>query len=128
LRTFKIERIRTVTVTPRRFDPPEPGTVETMLRQAWDIIADQPATEVVLRFVPDVASRVAETIWHPTQDHEVQADGSLLWRATVSGTIEVRLWVLSWGDEVEVVAPAALRDDVVATHRRALERATEHGS
>jgi proteasome accessory factor B len=93
-----------------------------MLRQAWDIIADQPATEVVLRFVPEVADRVAETIWHPTQQHERRADVSLVWRATVSGTIEVRLWVLSWGDEVEVLAPVALRDDVRATHRRALER------
>jgi predicted DNA-binding transcriptional regulator YafY len=123
LRTFKIERIRAVTVTPRRFEPPEPGTVETMLRQAWDIIADQPATDVVLRFVPGVAGRVAETIWHPTQRHEVQADGSLVWRATVSGTIEVRVWVLSWGDEVEVLEPAALREDVLATYRRALEQA-----
>jgi predicted DNA-binding transcriptional regulator YafY len=122
LRTFKIERIRSVTVTPRRFEPPEPGTVETMLRQAWDIIADQPSTEVVLRFLPEVAGRVAETIWHPTQQAELQADGSLLWRATISGTIEVRLWVLSWGDEVEVLAPPALRDDVRATHRRALAR------
>ena len=123
LRTFKIERIRTVTVTPRRFEPPEAGSVETLLRQAWDIIADQPSTEVVLRFIPEVAGRVAETIWHPTQHHALQADGSLLWRATVSGTIEVRLWVLSWGDEVEVIEPAALREDVLATHRRALERA-----
>ncbi len=122
LRTFKIERIRAVTVTPRRFEPPEPGTVETMLRQAWDIIADQPATEVVLRFVPEVADRVAETIWHPTQEHERAPDGSLVWRATVSGTIEVRLWVLSWGDEVEVLEPPALRDDVRETHRRALTR------
>jgi len=122
LRTFKIERIRSVTVTPRRFEPPEPGTVETMLRQAWDIIADQPAVEVVLRFVPGVADRVAETIWHPTQQHERAADGSLVWRATVSGSIEVRLWVLSWGDDVEVLAPPALRDDVRETHRRALAR------
>jgi proteasome accessory factor B len=122
LRTFKIERIRAVTVTPRHFEPPEPGTVETRLRQAWDIIADQPATEVVLRFVPEVADRVAETIWHPTQEHERAPDGSLVWRATVSGTIEVRLWVLSWGDEVEVLEPAALRDDVRETHRRALTR------
>ncbi|HSO28672.1 MAG TPA: WYL domain-containing protein [Candidatus Sulfomarinibacteraceae bacterium] len=122
LRTFKIERIRSVAVTPRRFEPPEPGTVETMLRQAWDIIADQPSTEIELRFVPAVAGRVAETIWHPTQRLEPRADGSLVWRATVSGTIEVRLWVLSWGDEVEVLAPASLRDDVRATHARALAK------
>ena len=51
-----------------------------------------------------------------------EADGSLRWRATVSGTIEIRLWILSWGADVEVVAPASLRDDVADTHRRALAR------
>ncbi|MEW5990263.1 MAG: WYL domain-containing protein [Chloroflexota bacterium] len=125
LRTFKIERIRSVMVTPRRFEPPESGSTETLLRQAWDIIADQPAVEVILRFVPAVADRVAETIWHPTQRHERQPDGSLVWRATVSGTIEVRLWVLSWGDEVQVLAPATLRNDVRDTHRRALAGSRE---
>ena len=122
LRTFKIERIRSVTVTPRRFEPPEGGSIEGLLRRAWDIIADQPAIPIVVRFGPAVAGRVAETIWHPSQAVELQDDGSLIWRATVSGTIEVRLWILSWGDEAEVLEPAALRDDVIATLRRGLIR------
>lgn len=122
LRTFKIERIRAVTVTPRTFAPPEAGSIEALLRRAWDIIADQPATTVVLRFVPSVADRVAETVWHPSQAIERQEDGSLLWRATVAGAIEVRLWILSWGDEVEVIEPSALREDISATLRRSLAR------
>ena len=76
----------------------------------------------MLRFAPNVASRVLEATWHPTQTVETEADGSLRWRATVSGTIEVRLWILSWGDDVEVVAPAALRRDVADTLERALGR------
>ncbi len=119
LRTFKIERIGDVALTPRTFEPPEPGTLERDLRRAWDIIADQPATNVVLRFRPSVAARVLETTWHPSQRVEPAADGSLTWRATVAGTIEIRLWILSWGDDVEVLEPAELRKDVALTHRRA---------
>ena len=122
LRTFKIERIRDVALTPQSFEPPEPGTVESMLSRAWDIIADQPETEVVLRFGSSVAARVQEARWHPTQEVREEADGSLTWRATVAGTIEIRLWILSWGDSVEVLAPEALRADVAATHGRALAR------
>jgi predicted DNA-binding transcriptional regulator YafY len=73
----------------------------------------------VLRFTPAVAARVLETTWHPTQRVEAADDGSLTWRATVAGTIEVRLWILSWGDDVEVVEPETLRLDVASTHRRA---------
>jgi predicted DNA-binding transcriptional regulator YafY len=122
LRTFKIERIRDVALTLSTFEPPEGTTIEPMLARAWDIIADQPEVEVVLRFAPSVAARVQEATWHPTQSVAVEPDGSLLWRAKVSGPIEIRLWILSWGDEVEVVSPPALRDDVAATHRRAVAR------
>ncbi|MES2209646.1 MAG: WYL domain-containing transcriptional regulator [Chloroflexota bacterium] len=120
LRTFKIERIRSVTISPRTFEPPESGSIEGLMRGAWDIIADQPAKTVVVRFSPAVAGRVAETVWHPSQVLEPQPDGTVVWRATVSGTIEVRLWILSWGDDVEVLEPAELRADIEATHRRAL--------
>ena len=125
IRTFKIERIRTAALTPRTFEPPDPATTTSALRAAWDIIADQPPVEIVLRFAPGVAARVLEATWHPTQAVETEPDGSLRWRATVSGTIEVRLWILQWGDDVEVVAPPSLRDDVAATHRRAAERYLE---
>ena len=122
LRTFKIERIRDVALTPRTFNLPEGDRVETQLRRAWDIIADQPPTSVVLRFSPAVAARVEETTWHPSQKIERATDGSLVWRATVAGTIEIRLWILSWGDNVEVLEPDDLREGVALTHRRAAER------
>jgi predicted DNA-binding transcriptional regulator YafY len=122
IRTFKIERIRDLSLTPDTFEPPEAGLVEGMFNRAWDIIADQDPVEVVLRFSPTVAARVQEARWHPSQRVNIESDGSLVWRATVAGTIEVRLWALQWGDDVEVIAPASLREDVVATYRRALER------
>lgn len=127
-RTFKVERIREVSLTPDTFEPPEDDVIEGMFARAWDIIADQDPIEVVLRFVPAVASRVREARWHPSQAVTEEPDGSLTWRATVAGPIEVRLWILQWGDDVEVVAPATLRDDVAATHARAAERYRTAGS
>jgi proteasome accessory factor B len=122
LRTFKVERILDLSLTPRTFEAPEPGALEATLRRAWDIIADQPEVEVVLRFSPGVSARVREATWHPSQVVGEAPDGSLEWRARVSGTIEVRLWILSWGDDVEVLGPQALRDDVAATLARAATR------
>jgi proteasome accessory factor B len=74
----------------------------------------------MLRFTPAVATRVGETIWHASQRTEATDDGSLVWRATVAGTIEIKLWILSWGADVEVIEPAELRADVAATLARAL--------
>ncbi len=121
MRTFKIERIRDVALTPDSFAPAG-AEVDGMFERAWDIIADQEPVEVELRFAARVASRVREARWHPTERVAEEADGALTWRATVAGPIEIRLWILSWGDDVEVVAPGSLRDDVAATHTRAAAR------
>jgi predicted DNA-binding transcriptional regulator YafY len=119
MRTFKIERIRSVSVTPRAFERPEAASLEAELRRGWDIIADQSPVEVRLRFSRAVADRVLETRWHPEQRTERQGDGSLLWSTMVSGVIEIRLWILEWGDDVEVLGPPELRADVAARLRRA---------
>ncbi|MFL5757539.1 MAG: helix-turn-helix transcriptional regulator [Chloroflexota bacterium] len=119
IRTFKVERIVDLAVTPRTFEPPAGAALETALGRAWDIIADQAPTTVVLRFAPSVAARVREATWHRTQTVVESPDGTLVWRATVAGTIEIRLWILRWGDEVEVLEPPELRDDVSATLERA---------
>jgi predicted DNA-binding transcriptional regulator YafY len=120
-RTFKIDRIRDLALTAATFQPPS-DSVEDAFTNAWDIIADQPVVSVVLRFDPAIAARVQEATWHPSQVVEREADGSLIWRGRVSGTIEIRLWILSWGQQVEVLAPAELRADVAATYREAAAR------
>ena len=120
-RTFKIDRIRDLSVTGQTFDPPH-ESVEDAFTNAWDIIADQPVVDVVVRFDAGIAARVREATWHPSQHVEAQPDGSLIWRGRVSGTIEIRLWILSWGSQVEVLEPADLRADVAATYRAAAAR------
>jgi len=122
LRTFKLERIQRLAVTARTFDAPADGVVEEALERAWGIIADQGEVEVVLSFGPAVASRVAETTWHPTQIVTREEDGSLTWRATVSGTVEIRAWILSWGPDVEVIGPPALREEVAGLVAEAAAR------
>jgi predicted DNA-binding transcriptional regulator YafY len=122
LRTFKLERILRLAVTPEHFEAPPDGVVEEALERAWGIIADQGDVEVVLRFPRSVARRVAETTWHPSQAVTKERDGSLTWRATVSGTIEIRAWILSWGPDVEVVAPATLRAEVAGLLAKAAGR------
>jgi predicted DNA-binding transcriptional regulator YafY len=122
LRTFKVARISRLAITPDTFEPDPDLEVERRLAAGWDMIADQPAVEVVLRFSSAVAARIRETRWHPSERIEPAPGGGLRWRATVSGTKEIVLWILSWGDDVEVLEPAALRTEVAATLARAAGR------
>jgi len=118
-RTFKVERILTASLTPDTFPTPEGPTPARDLLRAWDVIADEEPVCVVIRFSAAVAKRAAETRWHPSQQLEQQADGGLIWRGQVAGMREIRIWILGWGADAEVLEPAALRDEVAAELRRA---------
>jgi len=118
-RTFKVERIISASLTPDTFEPPDGYSAAAELARAWDVIADEEPVRVLIRFSPAVAKRAAETRWHPSQELEKQPDGSLVWSGRVSGMREIRIWILGWGADAEVLEPAVLRDDVAAELRRA---------
>jgi proteasome accessory factor B len=121
-RTFKVERIVSASLTPETFVPEAGFSPASELRRAWDVIFDQPVITVVARFAPAVADRAAETRWHPSQEVEREADGSLIWRARVAGSLEVRIWLLGWGADVEVLDPPELRAEVAGELERAAAR------
>jgi len=60
---------------------------------------------------------VLETTWHPSQVTEKLKDGRVRLRLTVASTIEIRHWILGWGQEVEVVKPAHLREEMMEIAR-----------
>jgi len=122
VRTFKLQRVLELSIAPETFEPPDPAVVQDGLARAWGVIADQEEVEVELRFDAEIAGLVTETTWHPTELVTRQADGSVLWRARVPGTLEIRRWILGWGAQVEVLAPPELREEVAATYRKAAAR------
>ncbi len=121
-RTFKVERIRAASLTPETFAPEPTAVPAADLVRAWDVIADEPLEHVAVRFSAGVARRVAETRWHPSQRLESQPDGSLVWHAQIAGLHEVRIWILGWGADVEVLLPASLREEIAGELRCAAEQ------
>ncbi len=122
VRTFKLQRILELSLAPDTFEPPDPAVVQEGLGRAWGVIADQEEVEVELRFDAAIAGLVTETTWHPTERVSHNEDGSVVWRARVPGTLEIRRWILQWGAQVEVLSPPELRDEVAETYRKAAAR------
>jgi predicted DNA-binding transcriptional regulator YafY len=124
LRTFKIERIRSATLTTDRYEIPEDFDPDRFLAHSWGIWSSEgtPTEEVRLRFDASVARRVREAVWHRSQRVVELPDGAVEVTFTVAGIVEIRPWILSWGDGVEVLAPASLRDSVASAVAKAAER------
>ena len=70
---------------------------------------------VVVRFSPEVAARVAETrAGTPGRRPSASRTGRSCWNASLSGLREVRIWILGWGADAEVLEPAELRESIGA--------------
>jgi proteasome accessory factor B len=110
VRMFNLKRILALKLLGERFAIPRNFELDRYLGNAWHLIPSAGRdSHVVVRFKPLVAGNVAEVIWHKTQRTKFLSDGSLEFRANVSGLNEVAWWVLGYGDQAEVLQPARLR-------------------
>ncbi|NOK60747.1 MAG: WYL domain-containing transcriptional regulator [Chloroflexi bacterium AL-W] len=121
LRTFKIERINDAELLDNSYDIPADFDPHVHLSSSWGVM-DEPEVEVQLRFSASVAHRVEESRWHHSQQVRTLDDGGCEVVMRVNGIREIRMWVLGWGSDVEVLAPDELRQEVYEHVQRMLQR------
>lgn len=123
LRTRKLERIERIELTDEPFRIPGDFDPNRLLAGAWNIWFDEldAPTTVRLRFRGEYATRrLAETIWHPSQQVMPEADGSLIWQAAIDEPQEMLPWIRGWGADCEVLEPIELRNRILGELRRQL--------
>lgn len=77
--------------------------------QSFGIFHETPE-DVVWKFSAKAAPDAAQFFFHPTQVFEPQPDGSLIVRFRSGGFQEMAWHAATWMPELEIVAPAKLRD------------------
>ncbi|MCS6888751.1 WYL domain-containing transcriptional regulator [Chloroflexus sp.] len=123
LRTFKVERIEHAALLDEQFSIPEGFDPYEHLARSWEVM-NEAEVAIHLRFSPQAAPRIRENRWHHSQKLIDNADGSCDLHLTIAGIREILGWVLSWGTEVEVIAPTELRDAVINHARQILAKYT----
>jgi predicted DNA-binding transcriptional regulator YafY len=115
IRTLKVERIVSATLTDERYTIPADFNPTQRLADAWGIIwnDDGETVEVRLRFTPHAAQRVRESVWHSSQRIEDLPDGSCLFTVHIGSALELKPWIRQWGADVEVLAPQDLREQII---------------
>jgi len=68
---------------------------------------------IKLRFLPKVANNVTEVQWHSTQKVTRNCDGTATMEFRVDGLREISWWILSYGNQVQVLAPKTLRKKIL---------------
>ena len=113
LLTLKVERIRNVELLTTPYNIPTDFDPTDILRDAWGIWRTEKEPErVVLRFDRRVAYRVRETQWHYLEKVDEDAQGNLIWTASISQPREMLPWIRGWGADCEVLEPEWLRREL----------------
>ncbi len=119
IRTFKLDRITSVSQTGRQFEPDDVDALAAKLSRGWGVVFGDDEYEVIVEFAPEVAERIAETHWHPSQRLTQLANGGVRLELRLPSFLEFVPWVRSWGPAAKVVAPDELREEVAESLRTA---------
>lgn len=116
VRMFNLSRFGELEATDDIF-PSMPFSIDDYLGNAWGIIPGETTYAVALHFTPRVTRNVTEITWHRSQKVQFHDDGSCTMRFRVDGIDEIKWWIIGYGDQVEVLEPVMLRDEIALMAR-----------
>jgi len=118
---LNFNRIRDVKLQSRYFFQENEFDIDEYLGRAWSMEPEGKLYNVKLRFTPEIAPEVTTVQWHSTQKVTHQSDGSAIIEFCVDGLNEIKWWILSYGDRVQVVEPKVLREEIDAIAKNIIE-------
>jgi proteasome accessory factor B len=118
LRTFALPRVRDPRRTGVRFRRPANFSIGKFLDSSFGVFQGTGRTVVRVRFQPFAAQLVRERMWHHSQQIKELRDGGLELQLQLGSLEEIERWILSWGDQAEVLEPAKLRQRLAEVGRK----------
>ena len=113
LRDFVLSRVQSVSASDVRIEARKSSaSVKEFIRENFGIFHGSEKHNVCLRFAKDIVPWIAEQSWHPDQKEEIDKEGRLCLSFPVADFREIKREILRYGAQVEVVSPAALREEV----------------
>ena len=113
MRDFAIHRMRRVTITTESYEVPRGFDFRKYMADSFGIEKGGRPVEAAIRFASTQALWIRERKWHRSARIQEELDGSLVLRLRITETSELRRWILQFGSQAEVLAPASLRRAVV---------------
>ena len=122
LRRFALDAIRSASLLDQRAKDVPLKTIEAALDAGYGVFSGARLHWATLRFTSEAAQWVQHEQWHPKQQATLHDDGSLTLRLPYSDATELAMDILRHGEQVKVLAPAALATAVKSNLLRAAAR------
>jgi len=112
LRTFSVDAIGSAVALGKRAREIKDETLDEHLGAGFGIFSGRASHTAVLRFSPLRARWVSREVWHPEQDGQYELDGAYVLKVPYADSRELIMDILKYGPDVQVLAPAVLREQV----------------
>lgn len=119
LRSFAVDSIREATILDQPARDVAENTLDAWVDAGYGIFSGEEVTWARLRFSAERARWVATEAWHPQQRSSLDTAGRYVLELPYADDRELILDILRHGADVEVLAPAELRQKVRHEHERA---------
>jgi len=118
-RMLPIERFNELIVTDKSFPDPSIDT-DQILGNSFGVIWDDPI-EVQIRFSAQQAPYMKVRKWSENQVFTDSVNGSTILKMKTSGTDDLIHWILSFGNQAEVIEPKWLKENVIGQMESSLK-------
>lgn len=112
IRTFSLSRILNAKKSNNKFAKPNHFDFRIFSGNHFGVHWGKNDIDVKILFNKEAAAYIKERQWHPSQILEYNSDGSVILSMTVNHILELKRWILSWGETAQVIEPPSLVENV----------------
>lgn len=124
IKSFALDRLTNLEITNRAFESPKTYNIEESYRYCFGIISpnDEEPQEIILSFDPFQGKYIKTLPLHDTQQVLVDNEDELQIKLKLCVTHDLIMELLSFGDNMKVLQPKSLADEIKAAHQKAYKQ------
>ncbi len=124
IKSFALDRLTNLEITNRAFEFPKTYNIEESYRYCFGIISptDEEPQEIILSFDPFQGKYIKSLPLHETQQILIDNENELQVKLKLCLTHDLIMELLSFGDNMKVLNPEALINEIKAAHQNAFKQ------
>ena len=124
IKSFALDRLTNLEITNRTFESPKTYNIEESYRYCFGIISptDEEPQEIILSFDPFQGKYIKTLPLHDTQQVLVDNEDELQIKLKLCVTHDLIMELLSFGDNMKVVQPLSLINEIKDAHHKAYKQ------
>lgn len=119
IRTFRLARISKIRILGRKFEKPADFALSDYLSDSWQVFRG-PLRHIRVKFKGTAMTAVMTTRHHPSEKKK-RHRGFVIYEAAARGDDDIINWVLSFGNNAELLEPEELREKLKARLKETIE-------